>query len=229
MSMSLVETHIGMDNTNIKVSGCRQGGTQPPVAKGNHADVTNEPPVCPAKRLGGPKTAAGKLRSRANSTKFGLRTTQPMICRRDRCRMFPICAAPSLLSAEWSRQKYGDPCLLEADLSSKWRAAELRKDHFDPDKPDERQLLEDLIATANLKERAQRALALKCNGDLLRAQLIYIGGLEDPDEVEIKRLYRYYIRHRNRWNKALERALPTIRGIQAIQRYKERIMATREM
>jgi len=172
----------------------------------------------------GPVTVEGKTRARANSTGYGLRSTRVLSCRREKCIYFQTCEAPNRLSEKWAKQVYGDPCLLETDLMEKWRASDYRWDRFDPDKPEVCQVLESLIIATVLKNRAERAIGVACNCDIVQAQLIFMDIAQSPDQDEVKKLYSYYLRAKGRWWTAFKRAAPYLRGMIEVEKYKLRCL-----
>lgn len=168
----------------------------------------------------GPVTVEGKARSRTNSTRYGLRSTRILCCRREQCVYFQVCKAPARLPEKWAAQAYGDPCLLESGLIEKWRASDYKKEYFNPGNSKEREILESLIIGTVLKNRAEMALASLCGGDLFQAHVIALSHADTMEVREIKKIYSYYLRSKGRWWRAFQNAVPYIKGFIANDKFK---------
>lgn len=157
----------------------------------------------------GPRSAVGKRRASLNRLGHGLRVSGILPCRLDSCYYREICAVPEMAPDRWAQQRFGDPCISEADYVKEWKEHDIGPGLFNKDSAEEMALLDELIAADLLRTRAAHA-------QLLLAK----------DNSQAPRIVAYY--DRRHWRHIMKvhfKMLPYYRGFIAVARYKKKLIA----
>ena len=168
----------------------------------------------------GPVTPDGKRRASLNRLTHGLRFQGLLPCKRDQCFYRSRCQMPDKQPDRWAATAYGEPCPLELDYANAWRKSDLQPGRFWS--PDERELLDELILASIMQQRADKALFIVMKGDMARGCVLLHESFDATEEaMRIARLRR---RIQGRYRRVRTRALPTILGINSVERYMDNVV-----